>query len=632
MIVELHVEKHQLLLLLMLLLLSATTSWGPPPLPSWPHRATRQRAPRLGATSSSKLKDTRSSVPKKGSVVTRLSQAAAQAKQAVDKRKRQQAETDATTASRKSLGALQNLTAGIQTRLENNQQSTLNNPNRDAMIELLRHNQEAIPPPAAANSVKQVAIVLTKPLQNDRLTVEHANRVRRLVRTVMVDDYRPNVICFVGPQSPGNLVADADASYLFFQEVCASQNITTHGIDIHLVKGSVAEGALEQIAYFLKGSCSPVWTRELQAGQRLHVHFTLVSSEYELCQLNDIHARSPGLSSLRTLTTWSSRSYETTWTYLYTSTVLAAAEFDATRIFRVKTFQAAQELIPVLQHLQGVTDNREFFQVEAYRVLVAARRSMVKEMEGRSRKAERSADLAKEDEIVLEAALLSLGRCLDLIRPAGRGTGVVTVPEWKMAAILLQRAVRQMVRIGDTDRPLPPHEWGRLEEDKTIMNAGGDDYDRDRAAADITVEVFEAIDIRAPLEGEINEDTDVQMHLEESPDYPSDNEAETGVLHEDKIERRALLMKVSTKTFWNSKKAAELKQIYRQVFPSIEPAEKPTKKAIVDQIGLHLQWIKEIAKSEHPETNLTDTNLYEMDEFARREVFIDLDEASEVEE
>ena len=448
--------------------------------------------PALQATSSSKLK-TPPPPPKgpRGSVVERLSQAANHAKQKVEKMKRKEKATNKKASSKEAkqekLGSLQSLTAAIEAKLERSRQQPFSNQNRDAMSEVLRHNQEGIRPYNA--TVKEVAILLTKPLQNDRITTEHANRVRRLVKAMMEEKYRPNVICFVGPQCPGNLVADADASYLFFQELCAAQKVSVHGIDIHLVKGSVEEGALEQISYFLKETCSPLWTLELHKitglKQRLHVHFTLVSSEYELCQLNDIHERSPGRSPLRTLATWSSRSFETTWTYLYTTTILPPEESnDVTRMFRTKTYRSAQELIPVLQHIRSVAENREFFQVEAYRVLVAARRSIVKDMEllyHRPKNLRGTVDQEQYEQqriqpkqqavdVVLEAAVLSLGRCLDLVRPVGRGAGVVHLSDWRLAAVLLEKAISQILRVCDTDQPLYPHEWGRMGDETDYGN------------------------------------------------------------------------------------------------------------------------------------------------------------------
>ena len=488
----------------------------------------------------------------------------------------------ATKDDTERLGSLQSLTAAIEAKLEKSRRhqraSSYGSQNRDAMAEVLRHNDDCQPHPNAT-AVKHVAIVLTKPLQNDRVTLEHAQRVRRLVRAMQHESYRPHVICFVGGQGPGNLVADADASYLFFLELCAAQHVPVHGIDIHLVKGSVQEGALEQISYFLKETCSPLWNLELQKqlgksqqqqqqqqniskksippppssastkqpksgllgqpgegngdkdaqpedplqspSRKLHVHFSLVSSEYELCQLNDMHDRSPGRSPLRALSTWSSRSFETTWDYLYTTTILPAEESnDVTRMFRTKTFRSAQELIPVLQHIRGVAENKEFFQLEAYRVLVAARRSIVKDMELLYHRPKNAQGVTMDRQevkvliqnqqqsvdVVLEAALLSLGRCLDLVRPAGNGDKVVASSDWKLAAVLLEKAISQILRVCDVDRPLDPGEWGRMGNDDENNQDKNDDENDDDDDDDNQPQQQETNDINLEQDGQNNAD------------------------------------------------------------------------------------------------------------------------------
>ena len=66
-------------------------------------------------------------------------------------------------------------------------------------------------------------------------------------------------------------------------------------------------------------------------------------------------------------------------------------------------------------------------------------------------------------DVVLEGVLLSLGRCLDLVRPAGLLIGYVSKTDWKNAEILLENAVRQLRDACDPDQPLDPSEWGKLE-------------------------------------------------------------------------------------------------------------------------------------------------------------------------
>jgi len=282
-----------------------------------------------------------------------------------------------------------------------------------------------------------------------------------------------------------------------------------------------------------------MYTSNLQKrkNKALHVHFSIVSSEYQLCQLNDIHTRSPNQSALRALAALSGSkmkmprsldtqqsssssssssqqqqqqqhvSVESSWRYLYTTT--QTAYDDPIRAFAAKSYKTAQELVPVLFNLRGVVDNREFFQRDNYRVLVAVRRSLVSDMESmysqqpslqsihrhvaviHNRKSTESTTTTKSassspdgrpkngmvmDEkpldVVLESAILSIGRCLDLVRPAGLLTGSVAREDFKRALTSLQQAYYLLDRACDPDEPLPPNEWGVMPRMRDSIRTG----------------------------------------------------------------------------------------------------------------------------------------------------------------
>lgn len=66
-------------------------------------------------------------------------------------------------------------------------------------------------------------------------------------------------------------------------------------------------------------------------------------------------------------------------------------------------------------------------------------------------------------DIQLEGALLSLGRCCDLVRPAGTfSSQPVSQKDWKLAVHHLQDFMNRMERGCDPDRPLPADKWGDL--------------------------------------------------------------------------------------------------------------------------------------------------------------------------
>jgi hypothetical protein len=66
-------------------------------------------------------------------------------------------------------------------------------------------------------------------------------------------------------------------------------------------------------------------------------------------------------------------------------------------------------------------------------------------------------------DVALESALLSLGRCADLVRPAGT-LSPQSVPreDWKNALIELDHFLDLIERACDPDVQLPASDWGKL--------------------------------------------------------------------------------------------------------------------------------------------------------------------------
>jgi hypothetical protein len=143
-----------------------------------------------------------------------------------------------------------------------------------------------------------------------------------------------------------------------------------------------------------------------------------------------------------------------------------------------------------------VRDQAEFFQRDNYLALVATRRSLVTLLEEmneafRHNKQRNTAtasvppnlkaQLQKigitttpaknlrrntgyiSTDVALESALLSIGRCLDLVRPAGTlSSKSVSREDWKSAQQELEYFLDLMQKACDPDRPLPASDWGKL--------------------------------------------------------------------------------------------------------------------------------------------------------------------------
>jgi hypothetical protein len=129
----------------------------------------------------------------------------------------------------------------------------------------------------------------------------------------------PKLICFTGGSiTEGNTIPDAYAGYIYFRHLIASQNITLHPTTKLWIdnKSSNEREAMERIANELWRNHIKVWLSERPLVERMNqhygvgwkvlerkvdIHFTLVSTEYHLCNLNDVHHRSPLKSFLQPL-------------------------------------------------------------------------------------------------------------------------------------------------------------------------------------------------------------------------------------------------------------------------------------------------------------------------------------------
>ena len=433
-------------------------------------------------------------------------------------------------------------------------------------------------------STRNVAIVFGKDLVRDQVTVEYASRIRTLVKLLKNEPglFSPSLICFCGGISDGNHVSNADAGYIFFRHMCEAQNVDLGGIEIFIERKSKNEGQalnyctkevrkylpqwLEVSPYvYTTDSSIPSQKMGRRKSKKVHVHFSLVSTEYHLCNLNDVYHRSPQQSIMKELEVLAndSQSYnspsrntgnsgylgiyndydadvqlddeslyysnedempirqeakgvvETSWSFQYATYPFVYAKDEVT-VFLGKCFLLNEELLPLYANMKGVIEKvsqldftiigdmdlrlrctlpcyfnsyysqKEFFQRDNYKMLASIRRSLVSHVEDLyvdrqvlrralniSPKSESPFKTPASDarlvEEVLEGALLHLGRCIDLVRPAGLHVSSVPRSDWERAFRALERSMSEIRLVCDPDRPLRPSEWGKLMDKESVM-------------------------------------------------------------------------------------------------------------------------------------------------------------------
>ncbi|KAL3816848.1 hypothetical protein ACHAXA_005126 [Cyclostephanos tholiformis] len=459
----------------------------------------------------------------------------------------------------------------------------------DSMQSLLGYNEDGGEWSDRNTTTYHVAVVLGKPLIRDQITIEYASRIRALVRMMEGGDgppyYVPRLVCFTNGCVVGGLttdagggggvgestsyhrgmnnkdptaVSDASAGYVYFRHLCASRNITIDETRTEFwVDGSSSSGeggrgddersAMERVASELWRRHIKIWLKDRPLTKRLNqhygvgwtvlerkvdIHFTLISTDYHLCNLNDVHHRSPRKSLLQPLVAlrglvgsdrWVNKdealevmdpgysssvhvrngnnvdgapasgsilevgsnfggienSVDTSWSFQYATYPFLHEEEDAL-VFLGQCYLLGEELTPLLVNMKGVVERTEFFQRDNYLLLSSIRRSLVSLVEalytdkgqdiraGVIRYFEESRgrnQFTKEDVkiiVVLESALLNLGRCLDLVKPAGLLVSSVPAATWSKALFNLEESMSRIKRVCDPDQPLNPGDWGKL--------------------------------------------------------------------------------------------------------------------------------------------------------------------------
>jgi hypothetical protein len=260
------------------------------------------------------------------------------------------------------------------------------------MSALMRSNDENKP---SSQQPFHVALVFGKALQDDQVTVEYAARIRCLVELLKDDRNEIQVVCFCGSTAPDNHIADADAGYVFFRHLCASQNVPVHNCGIYIDRTSKEEGtALQNVMNYLQANHVPHWlsmsgTEESAVDEyglertaprkKIHVHLFLISTAYHLCNLNDIHRRSPGQSLLRPIKVlnkeYSSNSFrddweedfgkkkirnpagivETSWSFRYAAYPYHSTDDDSLA-FMGRCYLLGEELYPLFINLKGIVN------------------------------------------------------------------------------------------------------------------------------------------------------------------------------------------------------------------------------------------------------------------------------------
>mmetsp|Transcript_22703 Transcript_22703/g.33523 ORF Transcript_22703/g.33523 Transcript_22703/m.33523 type:complete len:544 (-) Transcript_22703:54-1685(-) len=427
-----------------------------------------------------------------------------------------------------TIGDLTQLTAAIDERLRGESRGSsdfavdFTQQNREGAMSGLLGFNNIEDDEKTARSSREILVVFGKPLIDDQVTVEYASRIRELALSLLANDENiPDIICFCGCVCKGNHISDADAGFMFFKHLCLNEGISLQNIKIfvdrnsqnerkglqnvvnHIVEEHVSEWLA--ISHHSESPTDEYGMERKALRKKIKLHFTLVSSDYHLCNINDIHHRSPNQSLLRPIEMLRTddRSQQgimteyddelsafhhgrrkrqqknsvvngiisCSWSYRYASYPYAYSRDEASS-FMGKCFLLCENLRPLFVNIKGVVAEREFLQRDNFMAAASIRHKLISLMEDlyRTSPSLRTglreittyADSKETVDIVLEGATLSLGRCIDLVRPAGLHKSSVSKNSLIKALRSLEHCMTQIHKFCDPDRPLDTMEWGKL--------------------------------------------------------------------------------------------------------------------------------------------------------------------------
>jgi hypothetical protein len=254
---------------------------------------------------------------------------------------------------------------------------------------LLEHNDRSPGEKLVAQKeeFRNVAVVFSKPLWKDQITTEYASRLTLLAHMIKEDDYQPSLICFCGSSKPkkDNIVTESSAGVIYFRHLCAANCISLDTIDLCIINHDngrdttwTSATSLHPVAEELyhrhyleswlekseiyEAATDEYGMRREEPRKKIRIQFTLISTDYHLCNLNDIHLRSPRQSPLNTMLQGleqSIRSFrglaEITWSFRYTPYPYVDSQDDLT-VFLGNCYKLAQQLRPLFINIRGVAN------------------------------------------------------------------------------------------------------------------------------------------------------------------------------------------------------------------------------------------------------------------------------------
>ena len=302
-----------------------------------------------------------------------------------------------------------------------------------------------------------IVVIFGKHLIRDQITVEYAKRIVTLVKQIASGALNPNVICFTGGKGNNNpsSISEAAAGYTFFRGVCEESGVDVSRFDYILEEES--RNSKENLINVIEEIRSRYGHHSLSS-----CHFTLVSSDYHLIRLQEVHRLTPRQSILFPLEVSAS-----TWNCIFAAYPFCVSR-DAPTAFLGRAVVLANDLGILLANLNGALEDREFIAKEnlhRLKEVFAKMREMYRIIDSRSVSAGGFRKDMRAHAETLELAIHDIRQVNNLLSPLNETGASVPPTHIEQARDLLNSTIFKMRSSMDPDRVLRVHDRLAITED-----------------------------------------------------------------------------------------------------------------------------------------------------------------------
>mmetsp|Transcript_51275 Transcript_51275/g.104273 ORF Transcript_51275/g.104273 Transcript_51275/m.104273 type:complete len:399 (-) Transcript_51275:1834-3030(-) len=300
-------------------------------------------------------------------------------------------------------------------------------------------------------STLHIAVVFCKQLFEGQISVEFARRISTTLSQIKYGKLKPDIIAFIGGQTESRDISGAVAGYVYFRHLSVEAKVDLMGLEFIIEEKMInpQDNLVSLLATLRKRYGDEAVSK---------CHFTLISSDYHLIRIAEIHKLSQRQSILNPL-------YEAgaTWTYLFAAYPFCVSP-DPTLAFLGRIRVLANDLTIVLVNLNGIVEFNDLVAKENFSRLCETNRKLrtmlriMSEPGSSINSSGSSIEIPPEQWEILERSLCTIHEVQTVLTPLVNGKSV----ERRIlvrARDIFMNAVKDIRISVDPDRPLNNHEW-----------------------------------------------------------------------------------------------------------------------------------------------------------------------------